>query len=52
VCTGRAVAATLVKRIENDFEPTFDALNRVKLHGMALASSEQMTNAAAQQPVG
>lgn len=30
-------------------QPTLDALNRLKLHGMALALSEQMTNTAAQQ---
>jgi DNA replication protein DnaC len=30
-------------------QPTLDTLNRLKLHGMALALSEQMTNAAAQQ---
>jgi DNA replication protein DnaC len=30
-------------------QPTLDALNRLKLHGMALALSEQMTNSAAQQ---
>ena len=30
-------------------QPTLDALNRLKLHGMALALSEQMTNPAAQQ---
>jgi DNA replication protein DnaC len=30
-------------------QPTLDALNRLKLHGMALALSEQMTTAAAQQ---
>ncbi len=27
-------------------QPTLDALNRLKLHGMALALSEQMTNSA------
>jgi DNA replication protein DnaC len=31
------------------FQPTLDTLNRLKLHGMALALSEQMTNSAAQQ---
>lgn len=30
-------------------QPTLDALNRLKLNGMALALSEQMTNTAAQQ---
>jgi len=30
-------------------QPTLDALNRLKLHGMAHALSEQMTNTAAQQ---
>src|SRR3569833_435099 len=30
-------------------QPTLDALNRLKLHGMALALSEQMTNSAAPQ---
>jgi DNA replication protein DnaC len=30
-------------------QPTLDALNRLKLHGMALALSEQMTNTASQQ---
>ena len=30
-------------------QPTLDALKRLKLHGMALALSEQMTNTAAQQ---
>lgn len=30
-------------------QPTLDALNRLKLHGMALALSEQMTTTAAQQ---
>ena len=30
-------------------QPTLDALNRLKLHGMALALSEQMTHTAAQQ---
>ena len=30
-------------------QPTLDALNRLKLHGMALALSDQMTNTAAQQ---
>lgn len=30
-------------------QPTLDTLNRLKLHGMALALSEQMANAAAQQ---
>jgi DNA replication protein DnaC len=30
-------------------QPTLDALNRLKLHGMALALSEQMTNTPAQQ---
>lgn len=30
-------------------QPTLDALNRLKLHGMALALSEQMTNTATQQ---
>ena len=30
-------------------QPTIDALNRLKLHGMAIALSEQMTNTAAQQ---
>ena len=30
-------------------QPTLDALNRLKLNGMALALSEQMTNPAAQQ---
>lgn len=30
-------------------QPTLDALNRLKLHGMALALSEQMTNPATQQ---
>ena len=29
-------------------QPTLDTLNRLKLHGMALALSEQMTNGAAQ----
>jgi len=31
------------------FQPTLDTLNRLKLHGMALALSEQMTHSAAQQ---
>ena len=30
-------------------QPTLDALNRLKLHGMALALSEQMTTTTAQQ---
>ena len=30
-------------------QPTLDTLNRLKLHGMALALSEQMTNGAVQQ---
>ena len=30
-------------------QPTLDALNRLRLHGMALALSEQMTNTATQQ---
>jgi DNA replication protein DnaC len=30
-------------------QPTLDALNRLKLHGMAVALSEQMTNSASQQ---
>jgi DNA replication protein DnaC len=30
-------------------QPTLDTLNRLKLHGMALGLSEQMTNSAAQQ---
>jgi DNA replication protein DnaC len=30
-------------------QPTLDTLNRLKLHGMALALSEQMTNTATQQ---
>jgi hypothetical protein len=30
-------------------QPTLDALNRLTLHGMALALSEQMTHTAAQQ---
>jgi DNA replication protein DnaC len=30
-------------------QPTLEALNRLKLHGMALALSEQMSNAAVQQ---
>jgi hypothetical protein len=29
-------------------QPTLDTLNRLKLHGMALALSEQMTHSAAQ----
>ena len=29
-------------------QPTLDTLNRLKLHGMALALSEQMTHGAAQ----
>ena len=30
-------------------QPTLDTLNRLKLHGMALGLSEQMSNSAAQQ---
>jgi hypothetical protein len=30
-------------------QPTLDTLNRLKLHGIALALSEQMTSSAAQQ---
>ena len=30
-------------------QPTLDTLNRLKLHGMAIGLSEQMTNSSAQQ---
>jgi hypothetical protein len=30
-------------------QPTLDTLNRLKLHGMAIGLSEQMTNSSTQQ---